>query len=139
MRQVVTYFAFLVILAPAAIAFFIPPACLSFSKVGCGWPPCPLCLCVQIKPTFGLCQQCARPHMIALACCENMPVVMDDVIIPRTAVVAIITTNSRKFILSITIKSITYTRFCNILLKTIIIRGSVILKCIHSTNFLISF
>ena len=38
-----------------------------------------------------------------------------------------------------TIKSITYTRFCNILLKTIIIRGSVILKWIHSTNLPISF
>src|SRR5215467_5115372 len=51
MLQVVTYFEFLVILAPAAVAFFIPPAC-SFSKIGCGWPPCPLCPCVQIKPTF---------------------------------------------------------------------------------------
>src|SRR5215831_1451733 len=101
MRQVVTYLAFLVILAPAAVAFFIPPACVSFPKIGCGWPPCPLCPCVQIKPTFGLCQQCARPHMIALACCENMPVAMNDVIIPKTAVVATITTNSRKFILSI--------------------------------------
>jgi hypothetical protein len=39
--------------------------------------------------------------MIALACCENMPVAMDDVIIPKTAVAATITTNSRKFILSI--------------------------------------
>ena len=101
MRQVVTYLAFLVILAPAAVAFFIPPACVSFPKIGCGWPPCPLCPCVQIKPTFGLCQQCARPHMIALTCCENMPVAMNDVIIPKTAVVATITTNSRKFILSI--------------------------------------
>ena len=71
------------------------------SYLFCGSPPYPLCPCVQIKPTFGLCQQCARPHMIALACCENMPVAMDDVIIPKTAVVATITTNSRKFILSI--------------------------------------
>ena len=39
--------------------------------------------------------------MIASACCENMPVAMDDVIIPKTAVVATITTNSGKFILSI--------------------------------------
>jgi hypothetical protein len=54
--------------------------------------------------------------MIALTCCENMPVAMDDVIIPKTAVVATITTNSRKFILSIS-----YYHICNILLKTIIL------------------
>jgi hypothetical protein len=47
----------------------------------------------------------------------------DDVIIPKTAVVATITTNSRKFILSILYSHKIYNiyEFCNILLKTIII------------------